>query len=73
VLNELQENVQNPDETDELLRLGLYLLPAREFPRLRELAAELARYDGERELAEGLDVILAGLREHLEAGSATAS
>ena len=73
VLNELQENVQNPDETDELLRLGLYLLPARKFPRLRELAAELARYDGERELDEGLDVILAGLREHLEAGSATAS
>jgi AcrR family transcriptional regulator len=73
VLNELQENVQNPDETDELLRLGLYRLPAREFPRLRELAGELARYDGERELDEGLDVILAGLREHLESGSATAS
>ena len=35
VLNELQERVQNPDETDDLLRLGLHRLPAREFPRLR--------------------------------------
>jgi hypothetical protein len=45
----------------------------REFPRLRALAGELATYDGGRELDEGLDVILAGLREHLETGSATAS
>jgi len=73
VLNELQENVQNPDETDELLRLGLFRLSVSEFPRLRALAGELAAYDGERELDEGLHVILAGLREHLEAGSATAS
>jgi AcrR family transcriptional regulator len=73
VLNELQENVQNPDESDELLRLGLYRLPVREFPRLRALAGELAAYDGERELDEGLDVILAGLRGHLEAGSAIAT
>jgi AcrR family transcriptional regulator len=68
VLNELQETVQDPDESDELLRLGLYRLPAREFPRLRALAGELAGYDGEQELDEGLDVILAGLRGHLVAG-----
>ena len=37
VLTELQERVQNADETDALLRLGLYRLPAREFPRLRSL------------------------------------
>lgn len=73
VLNELQENVQNPEESDEVLRLGLYRLPASEFPRLRALAGELAAYDGERELDEGLDVILAGLRRHLDTGSATAS
>jgi AcrR family transcriptional regulator len=73
VLNELQENVQNPEETDELLRLGLYQLSAREFPRLRALAGELASYDGECELDEGLEVILAGLREHLDAGSGTGS
>jgi AcrR family transcriptional regulator len=62
VLNELQERVQDPDESDDLLRLGLHRLPVREFPRLRALAGELAVYDGERELDEGLDIILAGLR-----------
>jgi AcrR family transcriptional regulator len=61
VLNELQERVQDPDESDDLLRLGLHRLPAGEFPRLRALAGELAAYDGERELDEGLDIILAGL------------
>jgi AcrR family transcriptional regulator len=72
VLNELQERVQDPDESDDLLRLGLYRLPVREFPRLRALAAELAHYDGGRELDEGLDVILAGLREQMKAGAADA-
>ena len=38
VLNELQELIENPDETDDLLRLGLYRLPIREFPLLRSLA-----------------------------------
>jgi len=65
VLNELQEQVHDPDETDDLLRLGLYRLPAREFPRLRSLAGELAAYDGARELEEGLDVVLDGLRRQL--------
>jgi AcrR family transcriptional regulator len=69
VLNELQERVQNPDETDALLRLGLYRLPAREFPRLRSLATALASYDGARELDEGLDIILGGLRRHLDDGT----
>ncbi|NMH80414.1 TetR/AcrR family transcriptional regulator C-terminal domain-containing protein [Pseudonocardia xinjiangensis] len=67
VLNELQERVQDPDESDDLLRLGLYRLPVLEFPRLRALATELAEYDGGQELDEGLDVILAGLREQLKA------
>jgi AcrR family transcriptional regulator len=61
VLNELQERVLDPGETDDLLRLGLYRLPARDFPRLRALASELAAYDGGQELDEGLDIILAGL------------
>ena len=65
VLNELQERVQNPDETDDLLRLGLYRLPAREFPRLRSLATALASYDGARELEQGLDVVLGGLQRQL--------
>jgi AcrR family transcriptional regulator len=63
VLNELQEHVQDPDESDDQLRLGLYRLPVREFPQLRALAGDLALYDGERELDEGLDIILAGLRQ----------
>jgi AcrR family transcriptional regulator len=63
VLNELQERVQDPEESDDLLRLGFYRLPVREFPRLRALSGELAGYDGEQELDEGLDIILAGLRQ----------
>ncbi len=62
VLNELQERVHDPEESDDLLRLGLHRLPVREFPRLRALAGELAAYDGERELDEGLGIILDGLR-----------
>jgi AcrR family transcriptional regulator len=65
VLNELQELVADPDETDDLLRLGLNRLPARSFPHLRSLAAALARYDGEAELDKGLDMLLGGLQEQL--------
>jgi len=61
ILNELQELVENPDETDDLLRLGLYRLPIREFPHLRALAPVLASYDGTAEFERGLDILLAGL------------
>jgi AcrR family transcriptional regulator len=61
VLNELQELVENPDETDDLLRLGLYRLPIGEFPLLRSLAHALASYDGAAELERGLDILLTGL------------
>jgi AcrR family transcriptional regulator len=61
VLNELQELVDNPDETDDLLRLGLHRLPITEFPLLRSLASALACYDGAAELERGLDILLAGL------------
>ena len=61
VLNELQELVENPDETDDLLRLGLHRLPIGEFPLLRSLAPVLASYDGAIELERGLDILLAGL------------
>ena len=66
VLNELQERVHDPEESDDLLRLGLHRLPPREFPRLRALAAELAAYDGAQELDEGLDIVLAGLRRQAD-------
>ena len=65
VLNELQELVDNPDETDDLLRLGLYRLPIREFPLLRSLAPVLASYDGATELERGLDILLTGLTDSL--------
>jgi AcrR family transcriptional regulator len=61
VLNELQELVENPEETDDLLRLGLYRLPIGEFPLLRGLASVLISYDGAAELERGLDILLTGL------------
>jgi AcrR family transcriptional regulator len=61
VLDELQELVENPHETDDLLRLGLHRLPIREFPVLRSLAPVLASYDGAAELERGLDMLLTGL------------
>ena len=61
VLNELQELVEKPEETDDLLRLGLHRLPIGDFPLLRSLASVLASYDGAAELERGLDILLAGL------------
>ena len=67
VLNEVQELVEEPDESDALLRFGLQHLPRGEFPRSRALAGALASYDGSAELEQGLDFILAGLRSQLTA------
>jgi AcrR family transcriptional regulator len=61
VLNELRELVDNPDETDDLLRLGLHRLPPAEFSLLRSLVPVLASYDGAAELECGLDILLTGL------------
>jgi AcrR family transcriptional regulator len=61
VLNELQELVEKPEETDDLLRLGLHRLPLGEFPLLRSLAPVLAAYDGAAELERGLNILLTGL------------
>ncbi len=65
ILNELQEVVERPEETDDVLRLGLYRLPLEEFPLVRELAPVLAAYDGAAELERGLDILLTGLVAHL--------
>jgi AcrR family transcriptional regulator len=70
VLNELQELIENPDETDDLLRLGLHRLPIREFPLLRSLAPALAAYDGAAELERGLDILLTGLTDLLTPAAA---
>ena len=61
----LQQQVPDPDEIDDLLRLGLHRLPISQFPRLRSLATVLATYDGAAELDEGLDIVIAGLRSQL--------
>ena len=61
ILDELQELTVNPDETDDLLRLGLHRLPIGDFPLLRGLAPALACYDGAAELERGLDILLTGL------------
>ena len=65
VLTELQEVVERPEETDDVLRLGLHRLRISEFPRLRELAPTWAAYDGLTELDRGLDILLSGLATQL--------
>lgn len=65
ILDELQEIVERPEETDEVLRLGLHRLPITEFPNLRELAPVLAAYDGAAELDRGLDLLLGALASNL--------
>ena len=67
-LGELQELVTDPEESDDLLRLGLHRLPVRQFPHTRDLAGALAGYDGAAELDQGLDILLTGLQTHLAAG-----
>ena len=61
---------KHPDETDDLLRLGLHRLPIREFPLLRSLAPALASYDGATELERGLDIVLTGLTDSLTPSAA---
>src|SRR5580658_6933519 len=73
VLDELQELVEKPDETDDLLRLGLHRLPIGEFPLLRGLAPVLGGYDGAAELERGLDILLTGLTTTLPPPGATRS
>ena len=72
VLNELQELVENEEETNDLLRLGLHRLPIREFPLLRGLAPALAAYEGEAELERGLDILMSGLQSQLSPARPTA-
>ena len=57
VLDELQELVENPDETDDLLRLGLHRLPIGEFPLLRGLAPVLGGYKGAAGPAAGKSLV----------------
>ena len=60
ILNELQEVIERPEETDHVLRLGLHRLAITQFPLLRALAPALASYDGAAELDRFLDLLLPG-------------
>ena len=66
ILNELQEVIERPEETDDVLRLGLHRLTVTEFPQVRALASDLANYDGAAELDRGLDLLLSGLTATLK-------
>jgi AcrR family transcriptional regulator len=61
ILDELQEVIERPEETDDVLRLGLHRFPVTEFPQVRALASALANYDGAAELDRGLDLLFSGL------------
>ncbi|WP_258804831.1 TetR/AcrR family transcriptional regulator C-terminal domain-containing protein [Pseudarthrobacter sp. NS4] len=65
ILNELQEYIVDPEESEAILRLGLHRLPAKDFPHLRALGPVLAEYDGAAELDQGLSILLTGLTNHL--------
>jgi hypothetical protein len=58
ILGELQEVIERPEETDDVLRLGLHRLAITKFPQLRALAPALASYDGATELDRFLDLVL---------------
>lgn len=61
VLTELQEVIERPEESDDVLRLGLHRLAITEFPQVRAVASALAAYDGAAELDRGLDLLFIGL------------
>lgn len=65
VITELQEVIEQPEETDHVLRLGLHRLPITDFPQVRSVATALASYDGAAELNRGLDLLLPGLASAL--------
>ncbi|ORB73083.1 TetR/AcrR family transcriptional regulator C-terminal domain-containing protein [Mycobacterium scrofulaceum] len=68
ILNELQEVIERPEETDHVLRLGLHRLAITDFPQLRALAPALASYDGAAELDRFLDLLLPGMTATLTGG-----
>ena len=60
ILTDLQEVVERPEETDDVLRLGLHRLTITEFPQVRALASTFASYDGAAELDRALDLLFIG-------------
>jgi hypothetical protein len=64
VHDERQELVENPGETDGVLRLGPYRLPIGEFPQTAKPHPILASYDGATELECGLGILLCWTDHH---------
>jgi len=67
ILTELQEIIERPEETDDVLRLGLHRLAITEFPQVRRLASALAAYDGAAELDHAIGALLVGLTATMSA------
>ena len=65
VLNELQETVVDPEESRDLLRIGLRRLPPTDFIHIRSLETELGDYDGPAELELGLELLFTGIHHPL--------
>ncbi|MER7752503.1 TetR/AcrR family transcriptional regulator C-terminal domain-containing protein [Kitasatospora sp. NPDC097643] len=63
LLVDKRQLVDNADEPEPVLRLGLHRLPAAEYPRLRALVPRFADFDDEGELLSGLDSLLDGMPE----------
>ncbi|MFG3228526.1 TetR/AcrR family transcriptional regulator [Kitasatospora sp. NPDC048194] len=65
LLVDKRQVVDNPDDPDPVLRLGLHRLPAAEYPRLRSMVPRFADFDDDREMLDGLDSLLNGVPEPL--------
>ncbi|MFG3009133.1 TetR family transcriptional regulator [Streptomyces cinerochromogenes] len=63
LLVDKRQVVDNPEEPDPVLRLGLHRLSAADYPRLRALVPRFVEYDDERELTDGLDSLLSRMPE----------
>ncbi len=65
MLDELQETVTDPAESEDLLRIALRRLPATDFVHIRALQHELSGYDGLAELELGLEMLFTGIEHAL--------
>ncbi|MFH9349820.1 TetR/AcrR family transcriptional regulator [Kitasatospora sp. NPDC017646] len=63
LLVDKRQVVDNPEEPDPSLRLGLHLLSATDYPRLRALVPRFTDFDDRAEMLAGLDSLLNGMPE----------
>jgi AcrR family transcriptional regulator len=65
IIHEVQELMDDDAGSAADIRIGLDLLPEKQFPRVRALAPALAAHNGSLEFLLGLDIVLMGLRAQL--------